>query len=145
MKDDSTVSLADVFENDTYKGRTNITYEYDMGDDWDHEIILLGRADAALGKRMGIEQEIVCVAGEGHGCAEDCGGPVGWECLKEAFAKPRGDKSLKEWYKKQCANGDAKGLDPWNWDILEINEELGAVRPSILSCLVCAVTDMTKL
>lgn len=145
MKADSTVSLADVFENDPYKGRTTMMYEYDMGDGWEHEIILLGRADAALGKRMGIEQEIVCVDGQGHGCAEDCGGAAGWEGLKEAFTKPRGDKSLKEWYMNTCANRDAEGLDPWKWDILKINEELSRVRPSLLSCLVCAMTDLTKI
>ena len=78
---------------------------------------------------MGTEQRIVCVAGEGHGCAEDCGGPMGWDELKEAFAKPRGDKERKEWYKRMCSNGDKRGLDPWKWDMLRINEELDEVRP----------------
>ena len=126
-KGDKEVSLADVFEDDRYKGKTRMIYEYDMGDSWEHEVILLGRADAALGKRMGIEQKIVCVAGEGHGCAEDCGSAPGWEGLKEAFAKPKGDKELKDWYKNMCANGDKKGLDPWKWDILKINEKLDGV------------------
>ena len=145
LKADPAVSLADIFENDPYQGRTTVVYEYDFGDSWEHEILLLGRADAALGKRMGIEQDIVCLAGQGHGCAEDCGGVVGWEHLKGVFAKPRGDKFRKDWYKNMCANSDAKGLDPWKWDILKINEELGGVRLSILSCLVCAVTDLTKI
>ena len=145
MKAESTVSLADVFENDSYKGRTSMIYEYDMGDSWEHEIVLVGRADAALGKRMGIEQKIVCIAGEGHGCAEDCGSIPGWEDLKAAFAKPRGDKFLREWYKDTCANGDAKGLDPWKWDILKINEGLSLVRPSLLPCSICAVTDLAKI
>ena len=53
---------------------------------------------------------------------------MGWEDLKDAFTKPRGDKEQKNWYKKNCANVD-KGLDPWKRDLLQINKELDHVRP----------------
>ena len=33
-----------------------------------------------------------------------------------------GDKERKESYKKYCANGDKKGLDPLKWSILDVNE-----------------------
>ena len=146
LKAESDVSLADVFEKDPYKDSTSIMYEYDMGDSWEHEIVLVGRADGALGKRMGIEQRIVCVAGEGHGCAEDCGSVPGWEDLKATFAKRGGDKFLKDWYKNTCANGDAKGLDPWKWDICKINEELSEVSAyQFFPLCLCAATDLTKI
>ena len=144
-KEDKEVSLADVFEDGRYKGKTRMIYEYDMGDSWEYEVFLLGRADAALGKRMGIAQKIVCVAGEGHGCAEDCGGATGWEGLKEAFAKPKGDKELKDWYKYMCTNGDKKGLDPWKWDILKINETLDGVNSGIFVGCLKLFTDSTKI
>ncbi|KAL8626128.1 hypothetical protein Q9189_008187, partial [Teloschistes chrysophthalmus] len=44
--------------------------------------------------------------------------------LKNAFKKPKGDKSRKEWYRDICANGEPKGFDPYKWDILEVNDEL---------------------
>ena len=55
MKADSIVSLADVFENVPYNDRTGMMYEHGMSDGWEHGIMLVGRADAALGKLMGIE------------------------------------------------------------------------------------------
>ena len=30
----------------------------------------------------------------------------------------------REWYKTFCANGDPKGLDPFKWDILDVNSKL---------------------
>ena len=126
-------SLADVYDKEEWKGKTlSLMYEYDMGDSWEHQIILLGRADAQLGQAMRINettgQRIVVLSGEGHGCAEDCGSTPGWENLKDTFKKTRGgDKDLKDWYKHQCVNGDPKGLDPYKWDIRSINEELEQV------------------
>lgn len=116
-KEESKFSLADILEDKEYNGRTTLTYEYDMGDGWEHEISVLGRADSHLGDALGVNefnQKILCISGEGHGCAEDCGGPPGWENLKDTFKKARGgDKDLKDWYKNMCLNGDKKGLDPY--------------------------------
>ncbi|KAL8704699.1 MAG: hypothetical protein Q9201_002161 [Fulgogasparrea decipioides] len=126
-------TLADILENAEYKGKTRLMYEYDMGDGWNHQIIPLGRADENMGKAMGLNefnQRIACIAGEGHPCAEDCGGTSGWENLKETFKKARGgDKELKDWYKHSCYNGDKKGLDPYAWDLLEVNDLLGELGP----------------
>lgn len=49
-------SLADVFEKEEWKGKIEMTYEYDMGDSWEHEITLLGRADAHLGESMSFNE-----------------------------------------------------------------------------------------
>lgn len=75
----------------------------------------------------------VCIAGEGHPCSEDVGGPSGWRILKEAFHLPF-DKSdftanrMRKWYKNDCINGDPEGLTadgPYRWDREAVNRELG--------------------
>jgi hypothetical protein len=67
-------TLADVLEHPEYKGKTYLSYEYDHGDSWEHDITVLGRADPALRNELGgIKQKAFCVAGEGHPCAEDVG------------------------------------------------------------------------
>lgn len=65
---------------------------------------------------------------QGHPCAEDCGSTPGWENLKASFKK-RGDADgQKAWYKQVCANGDPKGLDPYKWDISDVNDELAKIK-----------------
>ena len=44
-------------------------------------------------------------------------------CVKTA----RGNRERKVWCKNLCSNGDPKGLDPYKWDILEVNDQLGRV------------------
>lgn len=133
-EEEAKYSLADVYEKEEWKGKKlTLTYEYDMGDSWEHDIIFLGRADGTLGNTMSINessgQRMVVITGEGHRCAEDCGGPPGWQGLKDSFAKTKGgDKERKEWYKRMCSNGDKKGLNPYEWDVLSINAELADIK-----------------
>jgi hypothetical protein len=71
---------------------------------------------------------------QGHPCAEDCGGPAGWEELKAVFKNKRSNardaerQQLKAWYKNICANGERRGLDPWKWDINAVNITLAGIR-----------------
>jgi hypothetical protein len=67
---------------------------------------------------------------QGHPIAEDCGSYPGWEAVKEVFTKPRSrdPEDLKNWYKTCCANGDPKGLNPYQWSILDINDDLEQIR-----------------
>ena len=127
IKLESEYTLADIFDADQYKGKVDISYEYDHGDSWNHSVVLLGRADTSLKKVFQIEDEIkiLCIGGEGHACAEDAGGLDGWEDLKEVFKpRKRDPDGKKEWYKTICANGDPKGLDAWKWDMLDVNDGL---------------------
>jgi hypothetical protein len=75
-------TLADILEHSEYKGKTHLSYEYDYGDSWEHDITVLGKADRSLRNELGgIEQKAFCVAGEGHPCAEDVGSypvPMPW-------------------------------------------------------------------
>ncbi|KAI4170591.1 MAG: hypothetical protein LQ343_004823 [Gyalolechia ehrenbergii] len=139
-EDENRWTLRDVLERKEWNGQTvasaadmHLIYEYDMGDGWEHQINILGRADKGLHSALtGFPpekaQQVLCIAGEGHPCAEDCGSEPGWEDLKNAFKKPRGDKEQKDWYKNMCANGDKKGLDPWKWDMLDVNERLENIK-----------------
>ena len=124
-------TLADILEHPEYKGKTYLTYEYDHGDSWEHEIIVLGRADPALRNALGgVPHKAFCVAGEGHPCAEDVGSYPGWEDLKDLFTKKgkKDPEGMREWYKRLCANGDPKGLDPYRWSILDVNDALGEIK-----------------
>ncbi|KIX01186.1 uncharacterized protein Z518_08911 [Rhinocladiella mackenziei CBS 650.93] len=117
-------TLADIYDSDEFRGKVEVSYEYDHGDGWDHEIAFLGRADPILRKSMMIPEDIEV----GHPCAEDCGGEPGWEDLKAAFKKRNDPEGKREWYKTICANGDPKGLDPFKWDILDVNDQLCEIK-----------------
>ncbi|KAF4629310.1 hypothetical protein G7Y89_g8843 [Cudoniella acicularis] len=130
IKKDSDYTLADIYDSDEYKGKIEVSYEYDHGDSWDHEISFLGRADPAMRRAMHIpdDLQVVCLAGEGHPCAEDAGGAGGWEDLKKTFKRRNDPEGRKDWYKYSCANGDPKGLDPYKWDILDVNDALSQIK-----------------
>ena len=71
------------------------------------------------------ELKVFCIRGEGHECAEDAGGICGWAYLKELFKPRKKDpEDRRGWYKEDCGNGDPKGLNPWKWDILDVNDGL---------------------
>ncbi|KAI4126853.1 MAG: hypothetical protein LQ338_003526 [Usnochroma carphineum] len=141
VQDENRWTLRDVFEKKEWDGTAvasgaelQIIYEYDHGDSWEHQITLLGRAEKGLhsaltGLPVEKAQKVLCISGEGHPCAEDCGSAPGWEDLKKEFKKQRGgDKDLREWYKHQCANGDSKGLDPYKWDLMDVNADLETIK-----------------
>jgi hypothetical protein len=97
--DADTTLLSDIFVSEKMK----FTYLYDSGDDWKHQITLEKiLTDDAIEKPL-------LLKGEGACPPEDCGGPWGYETLKETLAdkKHPEHKELKEWL----------GLRPRdNWD-----------------------------
>ncbi|KAK7894538.1 hypothetical protein LTR67_006299 [Exophiala xenobiotica] len=133
FKDASKWRLCDIFAKDEFRDKVGLTYEYDFGDSWEHQISFIGVESPTL--RMGLMADAeynfpLCFAGEGHPIAEDCGSYPGWEAVKEVFTKPRSrdPEDLKNWYKTCCANGDPKGLNPYQWSILDINDDLEQIR-----------------
>jgi hypothetical protein len=72
----------------------SITYEYDFGDGWEHDVLLEGLLLAAPG-----EKYPVCLAGARACPPEDCGGPPGYERFLEAIADPKHEQhaELLEW------------------------------------------------
>ena len=121
-------TLAQFYLDPVYANKTQVTYEYDMGDGWAHEIVFLGRAASNLNAQLHAPKDVqvLCLSGQGHGAAEDAGGVGGWEHLKALFTnkRMRDEDDRKGWYKKECHNGDPKGLEPWKWDLLDVNDDL---------------------
>ncbi|KAI8956761.1 MM3350-like domain-containing protein [Daldinia sp. FL1419] len=64
----------------------NPNYTYDFGDNWEHEMTLLGRAEPS---------DFVCIGGSGHPVAEDVGGTRGWRDLKEAYRTAQPDEEQR--------------------------------------------------
>jgi hypothetical protein len=109
--DETTVRLADVA-----RVRTRIGYEYDFGDGWEHELVVEARGVAEADKIYP-----ACSAGEGACPPEDCGGPSGFEQLKELLAGPPSPEQdeMLEW-----AGDD---YDPARFDLAEANGAVAAV------------------
>lgn len=66
IKKVSDYTLADIYDGEQYRGKVEVSYEYDHGDSWEHQIVFLGHADPTLRQAMGIpdEMEVVCLGGE---------------------------------------------------------------------------------
>jgi len=73
-------------------------YEYDMGDSWEHEILLEG----VFLKEKGIKYPR-CIAGALACPPEDCGGTPGFDHLLEVLASPKHSEyaALTEWLGKK--------------------------------------------
>ena len=120
--------LVDVFEKQRYKNK-QVEYVYDFGDNWEHSITLIGRADTST-------SSIICLSGEGGHAAEDCGGVTGWQELKTLYAEHQREEEGEctdpsahermEWYEDDCLNGQKLGLTPGAWDKEAINREFAA-------------------
>jgi Plasmid pRiA4b ORF-3-like protein len=99
-----------------------IVYNYDFGDGWEHVITAIGRTAATA--------YFECLDGEGHGCAEDVGGPTRWGDLLKAYdaEHPTKEQKMKmSWFETFASNRDPRGLRgdlKWQWDKDGINATL---------------------
>ncbi len=82
-----------------------MTYVYDFGDDWIHDVVL---ADIIS---CDSERPVVCVGGERACPPEDCGGPWGYQTMLEALADPGHDQhdEIKRWI---GGSFDSEKFDP---------------------------------
>ena len=101
-------------------------YVYDFGDDWIHDITL---------EKTNEEETIlhpICLAGKGACPPEDCGGPWGYENMKQLFAEaPDEEETLS--YKEWMGLDDDEDYDPNYFDINEVNVHLGKSSASDVS------------
>lgn len=107
--------LSDIF---TAEGQTYV-YTYDFGDDWQHRITL-EKISASEAKTAD------CLAGKGAAPPEDCGGPWGYEELKETMSDPKHSdyEDMREWLGLEADEGwDAKAFD-----LAEVQQRLKQVR-----------------
>jgi hypothetical protein len=98
-------------------GRDRITYEYDFGDGWDHEVIV----EAHQTLRYGLKHA-VCLDGANACPPEDCGGAGGYEDLLLALADPTHEDhdDLVEWI--------GGPIDPTAFDLVATNVALQRVH-----------------
>jgi hypothetical protein len=93
-----------------YTEKQTFTYIYDFGDDWTHHIVL---------EKILPEKVIypMCLAGKGKCPPEDCGGPWGYENLKETLSDPNSEEheEMKEWL------GLEEG-EEWEADFFDLDE-----------------------
>lgn len=98
----------------------SLVYTYDFGDDWEHKVKLIKLLpdEAAKPKRIA-----VCVEGANAAPPEDCGGPPGFEQLKEILADPKHPEyaEMMEWY------GDEE-FDATECNIEGINDDLKRIK-----------------
>jgi hypothetical protein len=108
--DETKVRLADVA-----RIRTRISYEYDFGDGWEHELVVEARAVAEAGRIYP-----ACIAGHGACPPEDSGGSYGFEGLKELLAGPPSAErdEMREW---------AGDYDPVRFDLAAANAAVAEI------------------
>ena len=95
-------------------------YVYDFGDDWIHDITL-EKADEA-----GTLTHPVCHDAKGACPPEDCGGPWGYEDIKELFLKSPRSSETKE-YLEWMGLESVKDFDADAVSIISINSQLKAL------------------
>lgn len=131
VKLDSDYTLANIYNGRRYKGKVEIMYEYDLGAGWEHAVSFIGRADPMMRRQMHISEEapVVCLGGEGHRCAEDCGGSHGWGELKELLKRGRDDvEGRMRWYMPMLGIRDPAEFNPYEWDVKKVNEALARIE-----------------
>jgi len=101
-KDSLTTLLSDILPKDGK--RFVFKYTYDMGDNWEHEVIFEG----VVNPNKKIKYPI-CLEGDRACPPEDCGGEMGYEHLLEVLADPKHEEylDLRQW---------AGNFDPGRFD-----------------------------
>lgn len=107
------LKLADVLQREKQK----IGYTYDMGDGWEHDIVL----EKVLEPSAGVKYPL-CIAGARACPPEDCGSVPGYYEKLEIIGNPKHPeyKETLEWL------GDS--YDPEKFDLKEINNALVSTR-----------------
>lgn len=109
---------------------TRFVYAYDLGDNWQHDVEVLGSGDDQSG----------CVGGQGACPSEDCGGAGGYTDRLEALADPRHreHESMRTWV--------GEHLRPFDQDATtqRVRDAVGAV-PGSVRILLDLLVDGVKL
>lgn len=99
------------------KPRQRLLYEYDFGDDWEHEVVVEKILDADPGVRYP-----VCLGGARARPPEDCGGIFGYADFLEAIRDPKHEQhdEMLEWI-----GGE---FDPEAFDLETVNNFLRRLK-----------------
>lgn len=66
-RDATKFKLSDVFEDEQYRGKVDLLYQYDMGDSWDHRMTFLGVEAPGVRRAMtegAKHSQAICIGGE---------------------------------------------------------------------------------
>jgi hypothetical protein len=99
-----------------------LTYRYDFGDNWQHEILV-----EATSCPDGDPSRAVCLVGERACPPEDCGGIRGYQEVLAAIANPT-DPALDE--RREWVGED---YDPERFDLRQVNAWLRRLKPNLVS------------
>jgi hypothetical protein len=107
------------------KAKAKFTYEYDLGDLWEH-VVTVEAVEPAEGA-----QTPVCLAGKRACPPEDCGGPWGYQDLIAAMGDPEHPDhvDIKEWLGTDHWDAEAFRLDQINAALAEAFAPAGARPP----------------
>ena len=109
MKNDARVKLGRVL----VKAKDSITYEYDFGDSWIHQVVV-----EKVILEPGSLKVPSCIDGARACPPEDCGGVWGYAELLKAIRNPRHSEhaEMLEWVGEE--------FDPEHFDLEAVNQEL---------------------
>lgn len=119
--DESDVSVADLFQG---RVKTCI-YEYDFGDNWEHELYLEKRI-----KRVVNSTVPRCLKGKGACPPENCGGVWGYERLLEISSDTKHEEFT--WATKVLG----RGFDARYFDANQVNSDLAGAKDNKVSAVV---------
>lgn len=114
VRDSTTVTLGTILAGDDAPRR--LTYVYDMGDRWEHEIVFEGFTDAT-------GPVAACLGGSRACPPEDCGGVGGYEYLLEILGDPDHSEHLD--VVESLGNFDPDEFDP-DWTTARMTRMLKA-------------------
>jgi len=112
ITDSKKTKLSDCITNKIKK----LSYIYDFGDSWEHEIILEKIDDDKI-------RVPICLEGKNACPPEDCGGIGGYENI----LKIRKNKNHPD-YKELIIDWLGEGFNPEKFDIKKVNKELKRIR-----------------
>jgi hypothetical protein len=107
----------EVTVHDALSGQQRLTYKYDYGDGWEHEVTVEDMGKQAFGLKYA-----VCLEGENACPPDDVGGPSGYGDFLAAIADPtgQGHRLAMEW--------SGGSFDPAAFDLVATNAELQRIR-----------------
>ena len=105
--------------------RSRISYTYDFGDNWKHEIVVEGVTQAEAGVSYPR-----CLTGKRACPPEDCGGAWGYDHLLDVLADPQHEEHADrlDWLGLDSADQ----FDPAAFDLAETNAELSSLAIVLL-------------
>jgi len=119
--DESTLTLAEL----NWKPGDVLSYEYDFGDSWLHEIVFEKSVPA---KKRG--KYPICMAGKNAPPPEDCGGPESYMFARGALKRQKGKKrrSRLPRHEREFYNENYPDFNPDKFDKAAINKALSELR-----------------